>query len=965
MVIRLVVWANLLFALYACTPDITDAAAWTDARQKEYEQVLSACPDAEKSEKAFQKLGLLSEHGPILPSPGQRNALKKFVEKGEYRYWCHDQFRDLDLRMTGPVAPVASRIRPDASPRTTAFTTHSRVRIYYSSAMLRWLAGDRLGPLPDGAVMVKEMHPSKVGADASQVDGHAVMVKDSRSTRDGWLWYLHYARGNSAYSLPFEGAQYGNNFCLSCHAAAVSESTFADWGNLVERDVPTYITLHAGDDEPPPDFGTTHGRISAEYFALDSVNGQPADLAANGVLDDWNPAACAYRVFEAQSQEYLFGCVMYAPLTLPHFLRLNTGFEQWFGRVLKNPAKAGRHTPRHLPMDLLHDHLPPPPEGNDWLSASTCYACHDAADLLNGTNAEMSVSLGNQRPDFDYLWPLQECWDFGKCQDSAPDKLALAQFAEWTGSLMSVSSRDPVFRAQLESETVLYPDQAGKTTRLCLRCHAPAGERFDGDLAQDLANTYQDADGSSLHAAKFGALARDGVSCAVCHRIADEHLGEPASFTARFTLDDPDVVNGPRYDNGDLQTDPMETAIGVTPRFARHIEHAGLCGTCHMVDTPIYERPGTSAHEQTTYLEWRNSAFADETGAEYQTCQGCHMPATQPLSPAPTAGAIVNYEDSDFPYVANRKAAHLVDTLQRPGYRRHTLVGINVFSMGFFQQFPYLLGSHTFSPARQFAEIVPPRSLAMYEALQLARHETVDLKVSRADHATGGVTLDVSVTNKVGHKFPTGVGFRRAFLQVEALDDQGQRLWCSGCTSGIGVITDSAGQMLPAETAIDSSQVQPDYDYIDSDQQVQIYESRHINTRGLLTTSFVELYQEVKDNRLLPQGWRHGGFPDYHMEPVAASPTDEPAVDRVRYRLPSDLRGLSRVRVALYYQALPPYYLLDRIRLLAGKRDAAPETQRLLHLLLRMRIGDPGTHGSRAIENWRLQVGPEVMLDVR
>ena len=51
----------------------------------------------------------------------------------------------------------------------------------------------------------------------------------------------------------------------------------------------------------------------------------------------------------------------------------------------------------------------------------------------------------------------------------------------------------------------------------------------------------------------------------------------------------------------------------------------------------------------------------------------------------------------------------------------------------------------------------------------------------------------VTVDNKVGHKFPSGVGFRRAFIEFEVLDAKGKPLWASGRTNGAGVIVDDEG----------------------------------------------------------------------------------------------------------------------------------------------------------------------------
>jgi hypothetical protein len=49
------------------------------------------------------------------------------------------------------------------------------------------------------------------------------------------------------------------------------------------------------------------------------------------------------------------------------------------------------------------------------------------------------------------------------------------------------------------------------------------------------------------------------------------------------------------------------------------------------------------------------------------------------------------------------------------------------------------------------------------------------------------------MTNKTGHKFPSGVGFRRAFVDFAVLDEAGAVLWESGRTRKSGVLIDQAG----------------------------------------------------------------------------------------------------------------------------------------------------------------------------
>lgn len=888
------------------------------------------------SEALLSELDLLAHHGPIIPTERQLDGLERFVNGRQHRGWCHDRFRNDDIRRTGPLVPLQSRTTGEV--QHTALGTHARVRVYYSDDVVTWLEGGRQGAIPDGAMIVKEMYPGLPGPKDHVVDGWAVMVRDSQASYDGWLWYLYYKPGNAPYTLPFESGQYGMSFCVSCHASAERQGTFAFLGNLIDTDVATFVELPAADlpgaqaaaSGAPPD--GAHGRLAG---ALSRADGLRDELTGNA----------------PNSQEKaLFRALLYLPLHVPR-QRLNE-----FPTLFDIPGieEIARREPRILPMDAAYDHVPP--AGTDdparlFVTASVCSGCHEAADLVNGTNPEMTVPVGAHR--FDKLqFPLMP----------DPELAALTPYGEWSASLMSLSARDPVFRAQLEWETARYPERAEDTRTFCFGCHAPMGQRAFPALRDKLANTYQIPDevdpARNAEAARFAALARDGVSCAVCHHITDENLGKPESFNGRFVTGAPQELYGP-YQS--VKTAPMKAGLGIEPVHGAHLADSGLCGTCHMVETPVADSDTIdSAHEQTTYLEWRNSDYGRAGHPRARTCQGCHMPDTNPLSPTagePTRGQIANIEDSTFPYTANRRRSGELDTEVRTGYRRHTLAGINLFTMSFFQQFPWLLGSNTFYPVRAFSKVVSPKALAMDEMTRLAQHQTASLEIAGRTADDEALRVDVRITNLAGHKFPSGVGFRRAFVTAELTDEAGKRVWCSGCSDPRGVIVDGQGAPLASEFPGRSDTFEPYYPVISRQDQVQIFESRHVNAAGRLTTSFLELDREVKDTRLLPAGWDPDAFPEYGMNPVGRPVSDPSHVEAFSYRIPlADARRAARVTVSINYQALPPYYLIDRMALLNGDApsEAYPETQRLLHLLSHLDLERDSA--ARAIRGWKLEI---------
>jgi hypothetical protein len=57
----------------------------------------------------------------------------------------------------------------------------------------------------------------------------------------------------------------------------------------------------------------------------------------------------------------------------------------------------------------------------------------------------------------------------------------------------------------------------------------------------------------------------------------------------------------------------------------------------------------------------------------------------------------------------------------------------------------------------------------------------------------------VMINNKSGHKLPSGVGFRRAFVNFRVLDQAGRTLWESGRTNGAGVIVDQSEEPIAGD----------------------------------------------------------------------------------------------------------------------------------------------------------------------
>jgi hypothetical protein len=552
-------------------------------------------------------------------------------------------------------------------------------------------------------------------------------------------------------------------------------------------------------------------------------------------------------------------------------------------------------------------------------------------------------------------------------EDKVQPPLNFSPYTEWRASMMGLAGRDPIFHAQLESEKAMRPSQTGFFDNTCYRCHGVMGQR------QVELDKHQPFQHSMVYAlpgdadAKYGALARDGISCAVCHRIAKEDLGKAATFTGLFKVDPPNVINGP-YDQ--LVTVPMKNATGITPRFGDQIKTSALCGSCHTVVLPVLDQQGKPVldkngkpkefHEQTTYPEWLNIVYQNEREpidrASARTCQDCHMPTK--FLDRPLVFRVANIEDVDYPYTDYRAPDKDITIRVRDQYSRHTLLGINQFGLMMFEQFPDILGIRTAD--YMYGEAVPGLLTAQSSGYDLARRETATVTVNGLTRTNNAIEAKVEVRNLAGHNLPSGVAFRRAFITFEALDASGKVVWASGRTNSVGaIVKGTSDEILPTEFFYDPATrkqvLQPHHETISDESQVQIYEEIIADSQGKITTSFVGLDKVLKSNRLLPKGWRADGpFAEYtrphgeaEHDPEYINSSGATGADKITYSIPLNdrTRSIVTVRVTLNYQAIPPYYLKDRFTIGKGA-----ETQRLAYLTSHLTLqGTP-------IENWRLPI---------
>ena len=883
------------------------------------------------------------------------------------RYAALGWARDKGVRDTGPFINGVS------------YGTHPAVRVYYSPAVVKWLESDRRSELPDGAMIIKEQFEPPAARYEAQPEAQliesirdwTVMIKDSRGSRDGWFWSNPGSKQkpteNKGYPFDYPTSAFGM-YCVRCHASTksdgpVNEYTFASLRNIEGyRGEPVIFRVDDSWRKPKPPRGE-------DTVVVAEVASHPK-CSAGTRLDACEPK-----------------------------------WNSEFGRLFAQIGSQDRDAIQKFP-GVTYDWVVPRPEPQMFLTSNQCMNCHGG---LTGPFGPTMFLSNLDQPQYG---------DPG---------VNISPYGEWRWSPMGLAGRDPIFFAQLESEVAILeasvddPEQrrelVAEVKDTCLSCHGAMGQRqlaLDRESGKrvpthfDVSHVFNTSvapsdPGHSLFA--YGALAREGISCAVCHHMTESEQPESDSrpylqfflensTTGRFELGPVDALYGP-YKDKDIAPYAMEHALGAKPKHNAYLQSSRMCGSCHVINLPVLDHPrsadeptnalveaaarpkfrGFEQHvEQATYLEWLNSEFENEfqtNNPKGRSCQDCHMPKSYhgpDLSAETLDTRIAVIQDATYPEAENLAPLHDLNVRRRRGdFRRHTFQGLNAFLLEIMRQNDDLLGVRR-------SDFMTGSKTDLDEAIahlaRNARKDVVDLSAATAWGDDGRLRIDVGVRNKVGHRFPSGVGFRRAFLEV-AIIERGENgkdrvVWASGRTNAAGAIVDTAGRVLPTEFFPRQGDSEPahqrHHQTISSDDQVQIYEHLVTDAKGDVTTSFLHQSHGLKENRLPPRGWSpKGPSPEVFNGPFleATLPGEHAAKDpdyqndrgrdNTRYlvALADDVRrDAVRVEVRLNYQAIPPYFLEQIFR----RSPQGPATKRLHYICANLDLsGTP-------LEGWKLVV---------
>jgi len=507
-------------------------------------------------------------------------------------------------------------------------------------------------------------------------------------------------------------------------------------------------------------------------------------------------------------------------------------------------------------------------EGDHYSGSAICSSCHD--DQSSGEDAKMAIQ-----------------------DESGIRDVSIGR--AWETSMMANSTRDPYWHAVVASELHKYPNLSEEINDTCTRCHAPmandfakkegltlqlfdSGSEDTGDFVQGI---YSMNDTSEMF-----NHAMDGVSCSLCHQIADDgNLGTDEGMSGGWKVNAFPVENKAdrpaygQYVNPDELY--MREQSGYTPTFAAHISSSETCGSCHNLKTEPVDKNGEPvpgvAHfaEQMVYSEWENSAFNDGA-AQAQSCQGCHMPKVDQSVLIASTGA-------------NQK---------RDNFAEHTFLGANTVMQDMLKNFSSELGVSEDITAADFEE-----SIARNREFLKTSASIELLNTSLADNK---INVDVKITNLTGHKLPSGYHTRRAYLHVLVIDDDGKLVYENGLIRPDGSIAGVSADANP-----DSYEIH--YDKITSATQVQVYEGISGDAQGAQTHSLLAATQFLKDNRLTPAGFDKNTVPeDVAVRGAAKDDNDfNNGSDTVTYEIAVNGKAPYTTLVELRYQPLAFGSLMD------------------------------------------------------
>jgi len=389
-----------------------------------------------------------------------------------------------------------------------------------------------------------------------------------------------------------------------------------------------------------------------------------------------------------------------------------------------------------------------------------------------------------------------------RCRTCHPD-----HYREWSVSQHAYAQVSPVFNAMQATITKLTNGTNGD---FCIRCHTPIGMHL--------------GESSFVANLERAPVAREGVTCVVCHRTADGY-GKVSGRQGLVAGDLFTPVHGPTGNEGLRQvlqdparfrvvTDPAQPGraihTDVVPFF--QLTEPSFCGSCHDVNLV------NGFRLEEAFSEFKSSPAAQRG----ETCQDCHMGTEPGVASGYAEGpaAIVG----DVPARVRKRTNHMF-----PG-PDHSVVHPAVFPHSpEIQAFATLddwltfdweknWGTDDFEATLDDAHGFPERwadAEDRYDARELLDRQIELLEraaaartaILRRGYVLGdidarrdrrGLAVRVEVGSGTdGHNVPTGFTAERVvWLQIDVTDAAGTVLFRSGDLDGDGDLRDSHSYLV-------------------------------------------------------------------------------------------------------------------------------------------------------------------------
>ena len=460
------------------------------------------------------------------------------------------------------------------------------------------------------------------------------------------------------------------------------------------------------------------------------------------------------------------------------------------------------------------------------------------------------------------------------CHEFQPDfQTPTPIYQQWSGSMMGQAARDPLFYACL----AVANQDAAFAGDLCIRCHTPAGW---------ISGRSTPTDGSALTTGD-----RDGVNCSVCHRMVDPVFkkGSSPSIDALILANIAELPTRPGagayiLDPEDNRRGPFQDVLPPHPwAYSGFHRDAALCGTCHDVSNPMYERQSDGTYQldllgmehptrdpydmfpiERTYSEWLHSDFAGvgvDMGGRFGgnkqvvgTCQDCHMPDT--------SAAACFYPTAVF---RSDQPAH--DFAGGNAWVQDMI--INLYPL---TQFPFD------NLSAQFLQDGKARAVSMLQ-------RALTLEATQE-----GNYLRVHIINETGHKLPSGYPEgRRMWINVQLFDESLTLLREHGHYDGVTAdLTTSDTKVYETHLGIDAA--------VAAQTGIPEGPGFHFALNNVI----------FKDNRIPPRGFTNAAFAAIQASPIGAKYADGQYSDDTRYRIQ---RGVLSADVRVFYQTASKDYV--------------------------------------------------------